>query len=203
MAVTEGVNLRAVWNVGHGIVDLNKIYTNDVGAILRTYGVEAARTSIIKEMSGVFSVYGIGVDYRHLTIIADYMVRSPFFPLPPPCAPLFPTDFPLTSSDRCRPARARTSHSTEPVSPTTPRRSSRRRSRRLPGSSPRRRSTATLTTSGPRVPTSSSARSPSLGQACLTCGRSWRRNQGEGGLYVFMEILFSPSVFWGGGSGEI
>ncbi|KAL8286881.1 hypothetical protein RQP46_003887 [Phenoliferia psychrophenolica] len=73
VAVTEGVNLRACWNFGNGVVDLNKIYTNDVGAILRTYGVEAARTSIIKEMSGVFSVYGIGVDYRHLTIIADYM----------------------------------------------------------------------------------------------------------------------------------
>ncbi|KAK4705314.1 DNA-directed RNA polymerase I subunit RPA1, partial [Phenoliferia sp. Uapishka_3] len=72
-AVTEGVNLRACWNFGNGIVDLNKIYTNDVGAILRTYGVEAARTSIIKEMSGVFGVYGIGVDYRHLTLIADYM----------------------------------------------------------------------------------------------------------------------------------
>lgn len=76
VAVTEGVNLRACWNFGNGVVDLNKIYTNDVGAILRTYGVEAARTSIIKEMSGVFSVYGIGVDYRHLTIIADYMVRT-------------------------------------------------------------------------------------------------------------------------------
>jgi DNA-directed RNA polymerase I subunit RPA1 len=78
MAVTEGVNLRGCWSFGHGVVDLNQIYTNDVGAILRTYGVEAARKSIIKEMSGVFSVYGIGVDYRHLTVIADYMVR----PLP-------------------------------------------------------------------------------------------------------------------------
>ncbi|GAA5918217.1 hypothetical protein JCM8208_001412, partial [Rhodotorula glutinis] len=72
-AVTEGVNLRQLWQIGHGIVDLNRIGTNDVGAILRTYGVEAARSSIINEMSGVFSVYGIGVDYRHLTIIADYM----------------------------------------------------------------------------------------------------------------------------------
>ena len=73
VAVAEGINLQAVWQFGHGIVDMNQVYTNDVGAILRTYGVEAARTSIIKEMSGVFSVYGIGVDYRHLTIIADYM----------------------------------------------------------------------------------------------------------------------------------
>lgn len=74
-AVTEGVNLRQLWQIGHGIVDLDRIGTNDIGAILRTYGVEAARSSIINEMSGVFSVYGIGVDYRHLTIIADYMVR--------------------------------------------------------------------------------------------------------------------------------
>ncbi|GAA6049814.1 hypothetical protein JCM3770_002174 [Rhodotorula araucariae] len=72
-AVTEGVNLRQLWQIGHGIVDMNRIGTNDIGAILRTYGVEAARSSIINEMSGVFSVYGIGVDYRHLTIIADYM----------------------------------------------------------------------------------------------------------------------------------
>ncbi|BGP30582.1 hypothetical protein JCM10296v2_002337 [Rhodotorula toruloides] len=72
-AVTEGVNLRQLWQIGYGIVDLNKLGTNDIGAILRTYGVEAARTAIINEMSAVFSVYGIGVDYRHLTIIADYM----------------------------------------------------------------------------------------------------------------------------------
>lgn len=74
-AVTEGVNLRQLWQIGHGLVDLNRLGTNDVGAILRTYGVEAARSSIINEMSAVFSVYGIGVDYRHLTVIADYMVR--------------------------------------------------------------------------------------------------------------------------------
>ncbi|KAI5481516.1 DNA-directed RNA polymerase I subunit RPA1 [Pseudohyphozyma bogoriensis] len=75
-AMTEGVNLQACWNFGYGVVDLNQIYTNDIGALLRTYGVEAARRAIIKEMSGVFGVYGIGVDYRHLTIIADYMTSE-------------------------------------------------------------------------------------------------------------------------------
>ncbi|KAK4047541.1 hypothetical protein OIV83_005328 [Microbotryomycetes sp. JL201] len=75
-AMTEGVNLPATWSFAEGIVDLDKITTNDIGAILRTYGVEAARTSIIREMSAVFSVYGIGVDYRHLTIIADYMTSE-------------------------------------------------------------------------------------------------------------------------------
>lgn len=56
------------------LVDLDRIGSNDVYAILKTYGVEAARKSIIDEVSSVFGAYGIKVDYRHLTIIADYMV---------------------------------------------------------------------------------------------------------------------------------
>jgi hypothetical protein len=30
----------------------------------------------LKEIESVFSVYKIAVDFRHLTLIADYMVRS-------------------------------------------------------------------------------------------------------------------------------
>lgn len=55
------------------LIDVNYIDTNDIAAILRTYGVEAARNAIIKEIGGVFGVYGIKVDHRHLTLIADYM----------------------------------------------------------------------------------------------------------------------------------
>ena len=76
--MTEGVNLKACWNFGYGIVDLDKLYTNEIGETLKVYGVEAARTSIMKEISNVFGVYGIGVDGRHLTILADYMVRRSF-----------------------------------------------------------------------------------------------------------------------------
>ena len=36
--------------------------------------MEAARTAIVKEISDVFDVYGIKVNYRHLSLIADYMV---------------------------------------------------------------------------------------------------------------------------------
>ncbi len=39
-----------------------------------TYGIEMARAAIVKEMSGVFRVYSIEVDIRHLELIADYMV---------------------------------------------------------------------------------------------------------------------------------
>jgi DNA-directed RNA polymerase I subunit RPA1 len=66
-----------MWSLADELVDLDKLYTSDIYAILQTYGVEACRTAIINEMAAVFGVYGIKVDYRHRTVIADYMV-SPF-----------------------------------------------------------------------------------------------------------------------------
>jgi DNA-directed RNA polymerase I subunit RPA1 len=71
--ITDGVNIPGFYDL-HDFIDLNNIYTNDIASVLRHYGVEAARNAIIKEVGGVFEVYGIGVDHRHLTLIADYMV---------------------------------------------------------------------------------------------------------------------------------
>ena len=59
----------------NNIIDENSIYSNDIYALLTTYGVEAARAAILKEVGGVFDVYKIDVDNRHLQLIADYMVR--------------------------------------------------------------------------------------------------------------------------------
>lgn len=70
---TDGCNLKGMWDFGD-ILDVNKISTNDIAAILKTYGVEAARAAIMQEIAGVFAVYGIDVDSRHLSLIADYMV---------------------------------------------------------------------------------------------------------------------------------
>lgn len=72
---TEGVNLPATWEEADAI-DTSLIDTNDIGAILHTYGVEAARSGICKEVTAVFGVYGISVDPRHLGLIADYMTSS-------------------------------------------------------------------------------------------------------------------------------
>lgn len=55
-------------------LDLNNVYSNDIAAILRVYGVEAARMALMTEISAVFGVYGIDVNRRHLSLIADYMV---------------------------------------------------------------------------------------------------------------------------------
>ncbi|XP_054162331.1 DNA-directed RNA polymerase I subunit RPA1-like [Oppia nitens] len=72
---TEGVSLLDVVQYNH-IFDINRIYTNDIHAIANTYGIEAAAAAIQREISNVFAVYGIHVDARHLSLIADYMTFS-------------------------------------------------------------------------------------------------------------------------------
>lgn len=47
--------MRELFDFAFGVVDLDSIYTNDVGATLRTYGVEAARATIFQEVQGVFN----------------------------------------------------------------------------------------------------------------------------------------------------
>ena len=56
------------------LIEEDDIYSNDIYANLMTYGIEMARAAIVREISGVFSVYKIEVDIRHLELIADYMV---------------------------------------------------------------------------------------------------------------------------------
>ena len=81
IVTTDGVNFAAAWQLGDRI-DVNRIESNDIAAILRTYGVEAARASIMNQVSSVFDAYGIGVDARHLSLISDYMTfQGGFKPL--------------------------------------------------------------------------------------------------------------------------
>ena len=68
---TAGVNFEEIWNLSQ--VDHDRLLSNDIWAIRCTYGVEAARNSIVQQIRSVFGVYGIEVDPRHLSLIADYM----------------------------------------------------------------------------------------------------------------------------------
>ncbi|EIW82067.1 beta and beta-prime subunits of DNA dependent RNA-polymerase [Coniophora puteana RWD-64-598 SS2] len=71
---TNGSNLQGMWLFNDQDVIVNDtIYSNDIYAILKTYGVEMARAAILREIGGVFSAYKIDVDMRHLELIADYM----------------------------------------------------------------------------------------------------------------------------------
>ncbi len=68
---TAGCNFSEIWKLNQ--VDHNRLSSNDIWAVRCAYGVEAARMSIVDQIRGVFAVYGIQVDMRHLTLIADYM----------------------------------------------------------------------------------------------------------------------------------
>ncbi|KAF1945843.1 DNA-directed RNA polymeras-like protein I subunit [Clathrospora elynae] len=72
---TDGSNLIAMREYGH-IINVNRILTNDIVAMLHLYGVEAARATIVREMHAVFSGHGISVDLRHLSLIADCMTKG-------------------------------------------------------------------------------------------------------------------------------
>ncbi|EDW32058.1 GL11448 [Drosophila persimilis] len=69
---TDGINMGEMFH-HKKVLDVNRLYSNDIHAIARTYGIEAASQVIVKEVSNVFKVYGITVDRRHLSLIADYM----------------------------------------------------------------------------------------------------------------------------------
>lgn len=75
---TDGINIHAMFEFDK-ILDLNRLYTNDIHAVAQTYGIEAAGRVIVKEVQNVFKVYGITVDPRHLLLIADYMTSDGTF----------------------------------------------------------------------------------------------------------------------------
>ncbi|GMY21608.1 DNA-directed RNA polymerase I subunit 1 [Fagus crenata] len=70
-----GVDFGTFWQF-QDVLDVRYVYSNSIHAMLTTYGVEAARATIIREIQHVFGSYGISVNMRHLTLIADYMTHS-------------------------------------------------------------------------------------------------------------------------------
>ncbi|KZV36374.1 DNA-directed RNA polymerase I subunit rpa1-like [Dorcoceras hygrometricum] len=70
-----GVDFKSFWEM-HEDLDTSRLYSNNIHAMLQTYGVEAARATIIREVKQVFDIYGVKIDYRHLSLIADYMTHT-------------------------------------------------------------------------------------------------------------------------------
>merc|ERR1712066_642149 len=69
---TEGVNIDAIFKY-ESVLDLTRLYCNNVHDMARYYGIEAANKTIVQEIVNVFKAYGIDVDKRHLSLVADYM----------------------------------------------------------------------------------------------------------------------------------
>jgi DNA-directed RNA polymerase I subunit RPA1 len=75
MLQTEGLNFGFAWSLPD-IFDVSKIESNDVQEVSRVYGIEAGRNCLAKEVLNVFSHYGITVDFRHMSLVADHMSFS-------------------------------------------------------------------------------------------------------------------------------
>lgn len=68
----EGNNIFGLWQYAD-IFELETLYSNNVQKMFECFGIEAARTTLIKEVRSVFEAYGITVNYRHLSLLGDYM----------------------------------------------------------------------------------------------------------------------------------
>ncbi|KAF7998354.1 hypothetical protein HCN44_009752 [Aphidius gifuensis] len=75
---TDGININEMYKY-RDILDINRLYSNDIYRISQTYGIEAATNIIFQEVKNVFKLYGITVDSRHLSLIADYMTLDGTF----------------------------------------------------------------------------------------------------------------------------
>jgi DNA-directed RNA polymerase subunit A" len=71
---SEGSNLEKVLDIEG--VDPYKTTTNDIQAVGRTLGIEAARNMIIEEAHNTLSEQGLNVDLRHIMLVADVMTAD-------------------------------------------------------------------------------------------------------------------------------
>ncbi|KMZ99027.1 hypothetical protein PVNG_06539 [Plasmodium vivax North Korean] len=72
----EGKNIYKLYNIKDKYIDKTKLYCNDIYTIVKTYGIEAGRLCITKELKKVFEAYGIKIDFRHLSFISDFMTHT-------------------------------------------------------------------------------------------------------------------------------
>ena len=68
---TVGTNLMDILSLDY--IDANRSYTNDIQEIYRVLGIEAARQSILNEISEVIEFDSTYINYHHLSILVDRM----------------------------------------------------------------------------------------------------------------------------------
>jgi len=71
---SEGSNLKKVLQVEG--VDPSRTTTNDIQAVYRELGIEAARNMIIQEAHNTLSEQGLNVDLRHIMLVSDVMTAD-------------------------------------------------------------------------------------------------------------------------------
>ncbi len=71
---TQGINLYDIRYLTG--IDINKTICNDVLQMYRTFGIEAARTSLIREIVNAYDT--VPVNYNHLSVLIDSMTVNGF-----------------------------------------------------------------------------------------------------------------------------
>ena len=71
---TEGSNIREMYKLKG--VEKDNIYSNNIQEIYDFMGIEAARESIVREAGQVLEEQNLGVDARHLMLVADMMTLT-------------------------------------------------------------------------------------------------------------------------------
>ena len=75
LVTASGTNVHQLYAWADHLV-LDELQISDIRTVLEHYGVEAARAAIVLEVQKVFDAYGVGVDPRHLELVADFMTRT-------------------------------------------------------------------------------------------------------------------------------
>jgi len=68
---TKGSNLSEVLKIPE--IDTDRTYTNDILEVNKVFGIEAAKESIVRELSYTFESNGIDINKRHIAVLADLM----------------------------------------------------------------------------------------------------------------------------------
>lgn len=71
---TSGTNLKKVLKIQE--VDVVRTVSNDIWEIFDVLGIDAAREAIIREVVSTMEEQGLGVDIRHVMLVADIMTYS-------------------------------------------------------------------------------------------------------------------------------
>ena len=71
---TAGSNLGKVVQVQG--VDPTRVYTNNVHEVAQVLGIEAARTTLVRELMSTLDEQGLEVDIRHIFLVADLMTSK-------------------------------------------------------------------------------------------------------------------------------
>jgi DNA-directed RNA polymerase II subunit RPB1 len=73
---TVGVNLYDIRYING--IDIYKTVCNDIVAMYETFGVEAARATLCREISLAYERAGSAVNYNHLSLLVDLMTNNGF-----------------------------------------------------------------------------------------------------------------------------